>query len=118
MINGVEMFELRTHSDERGFFREIFRFSECSDGISVGQMSHSLVNEGVVKAWHGHVSQSQWNYVVNGKIQVVLYDDRNDSSTYGELMEFIVGEENVIGYLWLQVYGGTDAYCLCYIWGL
>ena len=92
MIDGVKIIKLTTHEDDRGLFREIFRFSEQFEGIPVGQLSHSMVQEGVVKAWHGHVYQSQWNYVVSGQIQVVLYDKRNNSRTYKELYEFVVGD--------------------------
>ena len=60
--------------------------------VSIGQLSHSKVEEGVVKAWHGHVYQSQWNYVVNGKISVVLFDDRENSITYKETIEFLAGD--------------------------
>jgi len=91
MIDGVIIKELVTHTDERGFFREIFRFTEEFKNITVGQLSHSLVKEGVIKAWHGHKFQSQWNYVVSGKIKVCLYDNRKSSSTYREIMEFLVG---------------------------
>lgn len=99
MIEGVKLEMLVTHADERGFFREIFRFPDQFPGLPVGQLSHSLVNEGVVKAWHGHVYQSQWNYVVDGLIQVALYDNRKNSATYGELMEFQVGEgHEPVGY--------------------
>lgn len=69
MIEGVIIKELVTHTDDRGFFREVFRFSEEFKNLSIGQLSHSLVKEGVIKAWHGHVYQSQWNYVVVGKIR-------------------------------------------------
>lgn len=93
MIDGVKIIELTTHGDDRGFFREIFRFPEQFADVLVGQLSHSMVNEGVVKAWHGHVHQSQWNYVVSGQIQVALFDNRKDSSTYKEIVEFIVGDE-------------------------
>jgi dTDP-4-dehydrorhamnose 3,5-epimerase len=92
MINGVKIVELKTHEDDRGFFREIFRFSEQFKGVPVGQLSHSRVNEGVIKAWHGHVYQSQWNYVVTGQIKVGLYDNRKDSTTYKDTMEYIVGD--------------------------
>ena len=92
MIDGVKIVELTTHEDERGFFREIFRFPEQFEDVAVGQMSHSLVKEGVVKAWHGHVYQSQWNYVVSGQIQVAFYDNREDSSTYKETVEFVAGD--------------------------
>ena len=93
MITGVKIVELSTHNDERGFFREIFRFPEQFEGLPVGQLSHSMVKEGVVKVWHGHVYQSQWNYVVSGQIKVVLYDNREDSATHQKTMEFIAGDE-------------------------
>ena len=91
MIDGVKIIKLTTHGDERGFFREIFRFPEQFADVLVGQLSHSMVNEGIVKAWHGHVHQSQWNYVLSGQIKVALFDNREDSSTYKESMEFVGG---------------------------
>ena len=93
MIDGVKIINLTTHGDDRGFFREIFRFPEQFEGVRVGQLSHSQVKEGIVKAWHGHVYQSQWNYVVSGQIKVALYDDRKDSSTYKKTIEFVAGDE-------------------------
>ena len=93
MIDGVKIINLTTHGDERGFFREIFRFPKQFKGLSVGQLSHSMVKQGIIKAWHGHVCQSQWNYVVTGQIQVALYDDRKDSSTYKETIEYVAGNE-------------------------
>ena len=99
MIEGVKIKKLITHNDERGFFREIIR---CTDDIfsdTFGQLSHSLVNKGVVKAWHGHKYQTQWNYVVNGLVKVVLYDNRKDSKTYGGIMKFQCGDgEDAIVY--------------------
>jgi len=50
MIEGVVIKILKTHEDDSGFFREIFRFSEEYSDVSVGQLSHSLVKEGVIKA--------------------------------------------------------------------
>ena len=92
MIDGVKIIKLTTHEDDRGFFREIFRFPEQFEGIPVGQLSHSMVQEGVVKAWHGHVYQSQWNYVVSGQIKAALFDNRKDSNTYEDTMELVAGE--------------------------
>ncbi len=93
MIDGVVIKKLVTHSDSRGFFREIFRFGEEFDNPQVGQLSHSSVNQGVFKAWHGHTKQGQWNYVVLGKIHVALYDHRSSSSTYGKLVEQTIGDD-------------------------
>lgn len=93
VIDGVKIIELTTHKDDRGFFREIFRFTEQFEDTPVGQLSHSRVNEGVIKAWHGHVYQSQWNYVVSGQIRVALYDNREISNAYKGIMEFVAGDE-------------------------
>jgi len=93
VIEGVKIIELTTHGDDRGFFREIFRFSEQFADVLVGQLSHSMVKEGVVKAWHGHVYQSQWNYIVSGQIKVALFDNRKDSNTFEKTIEFIAGDE-------------------------
>lgn len=93
MIDGVNINELITHSDERGFFREIIRHNDISFKEGFGQLSHSLVNEGVIKAWHGHNYQNQWNYVATGLVKVVLYDSRKNSKTFGEIIEFLAGEK-------------------------
>lgn len=93
MIDGVKIIKLTTHGDERGFFREIFRFPEQFSDVPVGQLSHSMVNEGVVKAWHGHTVQFQWNYVVSGEIKVALYDNRKDSMTFNKMISFKVGNQ-------------------------
>lgn len=91
-IAGVEIKKLVTHSDQRGFFREIIRSTDGFFAAGFGQLSHSLVNKGVLKAWHAHRYQSQWNYVTSGKIQVALHDARPESPTYRMTMEFAVGE--------------------------
>ena len=93
MIDGVKIVELKTYKDKRGFFREIFRFPEQFEDVAVGQLSHSLFKNGVIKAWHGHVYQSQWNYVVSGQIKVTLYDSREKLATYKERIKFIAGDE-------------------------
>jgi dTDP-4-dehydrorhamnose 3,5-epimerase len=93
MIDHVKIVKLTTHGDERGFFREVLRFPEQFDGVPVGQLSHSQVKKGVIKAWHGHVYQSQWNYVVIGQMKVALYDNREDSPTYKETMEIVIDND-------------------------
>ena len=93
MIKDVVISDIKTHTDSRGFFREIFRFSENYENISVGQISHSRVQKGVIKGWHGHVYQHQWNYVTTGLLKVALLDNRKDSPTYLNLIEKIVGDD-------------------------
>jgi dTDP-4-dehydrorhamnose 3,5-epimerase len=59
-----------------------------------GEIYFSTIYPGVVKGWHIH-SKMTLNYaVVYGTIKLVLYDEREDSSTKGELMELFIGEAN------------------------
>jgi len=89
-IEGVELKELVTHADERGFFREIIRET---DGFfeRFGQWSHSLMYPGSAKAWHIHRKQTDYWYVI-GAVKVALYDMREGSPTKGTLMEFLMGD--------------------------
>jgi dTDP-4-dehydrorhamnose 3,5-epimerase len=92
MIDGVVIKKLVTHSDERGFFRELIRKNDDFFAAGFGQLSHSLAQEGVIKAWHYHHEQTQWNYPATGLLQVVLHDNRPDSPTFGKQLEFLCGE--------------------------
>jgi dTDP-4-dehydrorhamnose 3,5-epimerase len=92
MIAGVEVKELTTHPDERGFFREIIRGTDGFFSEGFGQFSHSLMYAGVAKAWHIHKTQIDWWYVPVGNIKVGLYDKRQDSATSGQTGVLFMGE--------------------------
>ncbi|MEX1254030.1 MAG: dTDP-4-dehydrorhamnose 3,5-epimerase family protein [Dehalococcoidia bacterium] len=92
MIEGVELKQLVTHSDERGFFREIARNSDEIAREGWAQVSHSLMHPGVAKAWHVHPTQIDWWYVPVGDLKVALYDTREGAPTHKELMELFLGE--------------------------
>ena len=92
VIDGVTIRNLITHGDDRGFFREIIRVTDPAFAKGFGQLSHSLVHQGVLKAWHGHVHQTQWTYVASGLLRVVLHDRRPDSPTRGTTEEWLMGE--------------------------
>lgn len=98
MIDGVVIKALVRHPDERGYFEEMIRSTDAIFVEGFGQVSHSYMVSGVVKAWHVHKTQIDWWYVVRGVIKTVLYDNRKDSKTYKELSEFILdtGEPNKI----------------------
>jgi dTDP-4-dehydrorhamnose 3,5-epimerase len=89
-IDGVEIKDLVTHADERGFFREIIRETDPFFD-RFGQWSHSLMYAGTAKAWHHHRRQTDWWYAI-GTLKVALYDLRPDSPTRGTLMEFFLGD--------------------------
>jgi dTDP-4-dehydrorhamnose 3,5-epimerase len=92
MIDGIVFKELTTHTDERGFFREIIRVSDDFFAEGFGQWSHSLMFDGVIKAWHFHHVQTDWWYVVGGVLRVGLCDMRPDSPTFKQTMDFLMGD--------------------------
>lgn len=96
MIDGVTVKRLVTHVDERGFFREIVRNTDDFSSAGFGQCSHSLVRAGVVKAWHGHVWQTQWTYCASGSVHVAVHDLRPESGTYGITDEWLCGDGDAV----------------------
>ena len=92
MIEGVVLKKLLTHTDDRGFFREIIRVTDEFFKEGVGQWSHSLMFDGVIKAWHYHNIQTDWWYVATGVLRVGLLDLRKDTSSYKETMDFYMGD--------------------------
>ncbi|HAV42834.1 TPA: hypothetical protein DCX15_02305 [bacterium] len=92
MIDKVVIKRLPTHTDERGFFREIIRVTDDLFEEGFGQWSHSFMFDGVIKAWHYHRIQTDWWYVASGVLRVGLYDLRKDSPTYKQTMDFLMGD--------------------------
>lgn len=92
MIAGVDIKDLVTHPDERGFFRELIRKEDDFFAEGFGQWSHSMMYQGVAKAWHIHREQIDWWYVAGGVLKAVLHDMRPNSPTYRETMEIFMGE--------------------------
>ena len=95
MIDGVHIKQLRVIPDERGRLMEILRED---DPIfkKFGQVYMTTTLPGVIKGWHYHKLQEDNIAVVFGMLKVVLYDDRDDSPTKGEVNEFFAGEHNPI----------------------
>jgi dTDP-4-dehydrorhamnose 3,5-epimerase len=95
MIEGVRVKQLRVIPDERGWLMEILR---CDDEFftKFGQVYITTAYPGVVKAWHMHKIQTDNFTCVHGQMKVVLYDAREESPTFKEVNEFIVGEKNSI----------------------
>ena len=92
MISGIRTKELQFLPDERGGLMEMLR-SDDELFIKFGQVYITTVYPGVVKGWHYHKIQTDNFVAVKGMIKLVLYDNRQDSPTYGEVNEFFIGEK-------------------------
>ena len=96
MIDGVLITPLKQILDERGKVMHMLR-RDAPHFQSFGEIYFSCIYPGAIKAWHLH-KEMTLNYAVpHGRIKLVLYDDREGSSTQGEIQE---------------IYLGIDHYCL------
>jgi dTDP-4-dehydrorhamnose 3,5-epimerase len=93
MIEGVKIKPLRQILDERG---KIMHMLKCSDeGFeSFGEIYFSCIHPGIIKGWHIHKKMTLNYAVISGKIKLVLYDDRKESKTKGQVQEIFLGPDN------------------------
>ena len=89
-IEGVTLAPLKEIADERGAVLHIMR---CDSPLfsQFGEAYCSLTLPGAVKAWKRHHHQTQNFAVPIGKLRVVLYDARPESSSNGRLEQHILG---------------------------
>ena len=95
MIDGVLVQPLEQIPDERG---KIMKMIRCDDPHfrGFGEIYFSMSYPGVVKGWHLHKSMTLNYAVIVGMIKLVLYDERKDLQTFGEIQEFFIGESNYV----------------------
>ena len=93
MIDGVMITPLTRISDERGSVMQMLR-CDASAFEGFGEIYFSSVWPGAIKGWHLHTDMTLNYAVVCGHIKLVLYDDREDSPSKGEIQEVFTGDDN------------------------
>jgi dTDP-4-dehydrorhamnose 3,5-epimerase len=93
MIDGVQVVPLRRIADERGTVMHMLRATD-PHFTEFGEIYFSTVYRGVVKGWHRHREMTLNYACVFGRIKLVLYDERPDSPSKGELLELFLGPDN------------------------
>ena len=106
-IEGVSLQPLKIISDERG---AVLHMLQDSDPFfnNFGEIYFSEINSGYIKAWKRNKKQTQNLAVPIGSINLVIYDDRPNSTTQGVLFSCILGRPdhyNLIGIPPLLWYG-------------
>jgi dTDP-4-dehydrorhamnose 3,5-epimerase len=93
MINGVKIIQLKQIVDERGKVMHMLKKTD-EHFEDFGEIYFSVVNPGAIKGWHVH-KKMVLNYAVPfGNIKFVLYDGRENSSTFNEIQEIFLGPDN------------------------
>lgn len=92
-INDVIITPLKKIPDERGTIMHMLR-ADSAHFQKFGEVYFSTAYPGVIKGWHEHTLQVQNYAVIQGMIKLVLFDNRKDSSTYKNVMEIFMGDDN------------------------
>lgn len=94
ITEGVRFWPVPTHVDNRGTLVELFdpRWGWHSDPLVFAYAS--TLRPGYVKGWGLHKKHEDRYFVIQGEMEVVLYDPRPESSTYGEVCTIILSEYN------------------------
>jgi dTDP-4-dehydrorhamnose 3,5-epimerase len=90
VIDGVEVYPLRTHEDERGWFMELMRSSNLPKPVKQSNLVFS--REGVIRGLHYHErGQSDLFACLAGMVRIVVLDRET-----GETFTVDIGDDNPV----------------------
>jgi len=116
LTEGVVIRDVPTHSDERGSVFELFdtRWPSHPDPLVFAYCF--TIRPGIVKGWNLHKEHEDRYFLLQGELELVLFDPRPESSTCGEVCRIVLTEHsrrlvNVPKYVWHADYniGTKDA---------
>lgn len=92
-ITGVICSPLLKYADQRGWLAEIFRTDELAPENLPAMAYVSVTKPGVARGPHAHRHQTDlFCFYGPGDFRVSLWDNRNDSPTFGVRQDFLLGE--------------------------
>jgi dTDP-4-dehydrorhamnose 3,5-epimerase len=94
LIDGVTFKDAPTHVDDRGFVVEMFD-SRWSWHTAPMVFSYVYtIRPGIIKGWGMHKKHEDRYFILFGEMEVVLYDDRENSPTKGLINKIYLTEFN------------------------
>ena len=93
MIDGVQVVPLQRIPDERGTVMHMLKRTD-PHFIEFGEIYFSTVYRGIIKGWHLHEEMTLNYACVQGRIKLVVFDDREGSPTRGGLDEIFLGPDS------------------------
>lgn len=96
-VEGVIIEKLIKFTDERGFLVETFRIDNLPDDLHPVMSHISYTKSGIARGPHEHNKQTDiFCFIGPGDFKIKLWDNRKESKTHGNYMEFFGGKENPI----------------------
>jgi len=96
VVHDCEVQQLPRHEDARGWLSEIFRHDELEQKTYPVMAYISLTRAGAARGPHEHVHQTDLFAFVNGSFKLYLWDNREDSPTYGVRQVLDAGTDSPI----------------------
>jgi len=96
-IEGVIIEKLIKFSDERGFLIETFRIDSLPDNLQPVMSYISYTNPGIARGPHEHLNQTDlFSFIGPANFRIKLWDNRKESTTYGNCLVLEGGQDNPI----------------------
>jgi dTDP-4-dehydrorhamnose 3,5-epimerase len=89
---GVSCYEVTTHVDDRGTLVELFNPSWGWHDAPLVYSYCFTLRPGVIKGWAMHKKHEDRYFILSGELELVLYDDREGSSTRGMVSKIYMSE--------------------------
>jgi dTDP-4-dehydrorhamnose 3,5-epimerase len=89
---GVSFHDAPTHVDDRGSICEMFdlRWGWRNEPLVFSYVF--TLRPGMIKGWSIHHNHEDRYFIMFGEMEVVLYDERSDSPTYGLVSKIVLSE--------------------------
>jgi dTDP-4-dehydrorhamnose 3,5-epimerase len=112
IISGVQVIPLRRIPDERGTIYHMLKRTDAHFQ-EFGEIYFTSIYRDVIKGWHRHQHMTLNYACIWGRIKLVLYDERVDSPTRGQIMERFLGPDDyslvvIPPLVWTGFKGMTD----------
>jgi dTDP-4-dehydrorhamnose 3,5-epimerase len=94
-IQDVVVYPIRKFVDERGWLAELFRHDELAEEFYPAMTYISVTEPNVQRGPHEHVDQADlFCFIGTSNFKMRLWDNRENSPTYGYIMTLFVGADN------------------------
>jgi dTDP-4-dehydrorhamnose 3,5-epimerase len=93
-IEGVQYRLTRPVSHRDGHLTEAFRADWGIADLPIVQVNLTVTFPGRIRAWGIHRRTVDRLFAATGSLCIVCYDGRRDSTTFGSINEFMLGERN------------------------
>lgn len=94
-IAGVTIKTINKHTDNRGWLAEVYRSDEIDPSVMPAMSYLSVTKPGASRGPHAHSDQTDiFAFMGPGDFELRLWDNRNDSPSYGKFQLLTVGEKN------------------------